>query len=105
MGHATGVAASYMKPTVEELAQEYVKALSALTILSREEVTRDDIEKVRRDAALEAMRAVATSFGIDPMRVRIEKTKDRAGTSQTPKSSNSSNRRSRSYGHPSRIRS
>jgi hypothetical protein len=76
MGHSTGVTASYMKPTVEELAEEYVKAIPALTILSREEVTKDDIEKVRKEAALEAMRAVAASFGIDPMKVRIEKEKE-----------------------------
>ena len=76
MGHSTGVAASYMKPTVEELAEEYAKAIPGLSILAREEVTKDDMKKVRQDAALEAMRAVATTFGIDPMTVRIEKERE-----------------------------
>lgn len=76
MGHSTGVSDSYMKPTFEEMALEYTKAIPAVTILSRDEVTRDDIAQVRKEAALEAMKAVATSFGIDPMKVRIEKQKE-----------------------------
>ena len=35
-----------------------------------------DTESVKKEAALEAMRAVATSFGIDPMKVRVEKQKE-----------------------------
>lgn len=76
MGHSTGVSDSYMKPTFEEMALEYTKAIPALTILSHDELTRDDMEQVRKEAALEAMRAVATSFGIDRMKVRVEKEKE-----------------------------
>lgn len=76
MGHSTGVSDSYMKPVYQDMVQEYSKAIPALTILSREEVTKDDMEKVRKEAALEAMPAVATSFGIDPIKIRIEKQKE-----------------------------
>jgi len=76
MGHSTGVSDSYMKPSREEMAQEYSKAIAALTVISREEVTRGDVELVRREAALEAMKAIATTFGIDPMKIRVEKEKE-----------------------------
>jgi integrase len=36
MGHSTGVTASYMKPTIEELAEEYSKAIPSLTITKTE---------------------------------------------------------------------
>ncbi|HKZ40706.1 MAG TPA: hypothetical protein VJ044_07070, partial [Candidatus Hodarchaeales archaeon] len=76
LGHSMGVTDSYMKPTFEEMIHEYSKAIPALTILSREEITRDDIEHLKKEAALEAMRAVASGFGLDPMKVRIEKEKE-----------------------------
>lgn len=42
MGHNTGVSKSYYKPTVEELASEYIKAIGELTIIrEKETVTRD----------------------------------------------------------------
>jgi integrase len=75
MGHGTGVSKSYYKPTADELASEYAKAIPSLTVISGG-VTRDDVDAVKREAALEAMRAVATSFGIDPMKVRVEKKRE-----------------------------
>jgi len=38
--------------------------------------TRPRIEEVKKEAALEAMRHFATAFGIDPMKVRIEKQRE-----------------------------
>jgi hypothetical protein len=34
------------------------------------------MDTVKKEAALETMRAVTTTFGIDPMKVRIEKQKE-----------------------------
>ena len=40
------------------------------------EINLNDIENVRKEAALEAIQAVATTFGTDPMKARIEKKKE-----------------------------
>jgi integrase len=75
MGHEIGVSGSYMKPTEKELLEEYSKAIPSLTIFATG-ATKEDMDTVKKEAALEAMRAVATSFGIDPMKVRVEKQKE-----------------------------
>ncbi len=41
MGHAIGVAGSYMKPTEEEMVSEYAKAIGNLTIVERREEKSD----------------------------------------------------------------
>jgi len=50
MGHSTGVTRSYYKPTTDELAREYVKAIDSLTIAelktrSNEEETKSTFKK------------------------------------------------------------
>ena len=42
MGHSTGVSDSYMKPSYQDMVQEYSKTIPALSILSREEVSSAD---------------------------------------------------------------
>ncbi len=38
MGHATGVTASYMKPPIENMIEEYVKAIPGITIMTSREI-------------------------------------------------------------------
>jgi hypothetical protein len=49
----------------DERVAEYVRLMPRVTVFHENEV---DTESVKREAALEAMRAVATSFSIDPMK-------------------------------------
>ena len=72
MGHELGVTSSYMKPTSEELAAEYAKSVPAITVMSRETVTKEDLEKVKHDAKLESLRSFAADIGIDPEKVKVE---------------------------------
>jgi integrase len=57
MGHSIGVSNSYMKPSVEELMDEYVKVIPALTIITPKEATptttkEDIIAAVNRQTLL-----------------------------------------------------
>jgi len=45
MGQDTGLAASYNKPTVEMLLEEYLKAVDNLTI-NKNRLSRTEVEKV-----------------------------------------------------------
>ncbi len=52
MGHGIGVASSYMKPSTEELLQEYAKGIPALTILSKEREKADIKDQMRNQLLL-----------------------------------------------------
>lgn len=56
---------AYFKPYIEQMLKEYRKALPQLTIREEGGVTREEV-------ALETLRSVARTFGIDPLRLRIE---------------------------------
>ena len=62
----------YEPYTEDQLKKWYARAMPNLQILSKP----IEEEKIRKDAALEAMRRVAETYGIDPMKVKIEKQKE-----------------------------
>jgi hypothetical protein len=68
-GHSRYLAEEYELYTEDQLRNWYVKAMPSLTILSK---TTDE-ERMRREIALEAIRRFAEAFGIDPLRIRIER--------------------------------
>jgi len=68
-GHSRYMAEEYELYTEEQLKSWYIKAMPSLTILSK--IT--DEEKMRKEIALEAIRRFAEAFGIDPMKIKIEK--------------------------------
>ena len=68
MGQVTGLDVSYFRPSEPQLVEEWRKAEPFLSLSQRE-----DVERIKRDVVLEAMRRLAQSFGIDPMKARIEK--------------------------------
>ncbi|NHV97393.1 MAG: tyrosine-type recombinase/integrase [Thaumarchaeota archaeon] len=70
MGQVTGLDVNYFRPTEPQLVEEWRKAEPYLT-LSRAE----DIEELKKSTVLEVLRRLAVSFGIDPMKVRVEKQK------------------------------
>jgi hypothetical protein len=70
MGQVTGLDINYFRPTEPQLVEEWRKAEPYLT-LSRAE----DIEELKKSTVLEVLRRLAVSFGIDPMKVRVEKQK------------------------------
>lgn len=72
MGHKEFLDTSYRRFTEDQMRAFYLKGMDAVTIM----MPHTDAERLKQEAALEAMRAVATSFGIDPMKVRIEKRKE-----------------------------
>lgn len=72
MGHKEFLDASYRRFTEDQMRAFYLKGMNAVTVM----MPHGDPEKIKQDAALEAMRAVATTFGIDPMKVRVEKEKE-----------------------------
>ena len=72
MGHKQFLDASYRRFTEDQMRSFYLKGMNAVTIM----IPHNDSEKIKQDAALEAMRAVATTFGLDPMKVKVEKEKE-----------------------------
>ncbi len=52
MGHGIGVASSYMKPSTEELLEEYAKGIPSLTILSKEREKADIKDQMRNQLLL-----------------------------------------------------
>ncbi len=54
MGHAIGVANSYMKPSTEELMEEYARGIPALTILSKEKEKADIKSEMKKQLLLVA---------------------------------------------------
>jgi len=71
MGQITGLDVNYFRPSEPQLVEEWRKAEPFLTISQVR-----DAERMKREVALETLRRVAESFGIDPMRVRIERRKE-----------------------------
>ena len=71
MGHGAYLK-TYYRRTEEERAQDYLRCMPSLTILK----DSPEMEKVKKDAVLEAMRAFAQAYGVDPNRVRIERQKE-----------------------------
>jgi ribosomal protein S21 len=69
MGHKEYLDQAYRCFTVEQLAEQYLKAMRHVTMMS----TPIEEEKVRKEAALEAIRRFAEVFGIDPLRIEREK--------------------------------
>ncbi|MGC8935671.1 MAG: tyrosine-type recombinase/integrase [Thermoproteota archaeon] len=68
-GHSRYMAEEYELYTEEQLRSWYIKAMPSLTIAQ----TTTDEEKMRKEIALEAIRRFAEAFGIDPMKIKIEK--------------------------------
>jgi hypothetical protein len=50
-----------------------MKVELVLNILSNLEGKRKTEEEIKRETVLEAIRSLASAFGIDPMRIRIKK--------------------------------
>lgn len=60
----------------EWFRQEYMKVEPMLNVLSNPEGKRKSDEDIKKEAVLEAIRSLANAFGIDPMRIKIEKQKE-----------------------------
>jgi len=71
-GHSHYMAQEYELYTEEQLKKWYARAMPSLRILSKP----IEEEKIKQSVALEAIRRFAEAFGIDPMKVRIEKQKE-----------------------------
>jgi len=68
MGQVTGLDINYFRPTEPQPVEEWRKAEPYLTP-SRAE----GIEELKKSTVLEVLRRLAISFGIDPMKVKVEK--------------------------------
>ncbi len=68
-GHSRYMAEEYELFTEEQLRQWYLRAMPNLRIVT----AASSEDELRKQAALEAMRRIAESFGIDPTRIRIER--------------------------------
>jgi DNA-binding NtrC family response regulator len=68
MGQVTGLDVNYFRPSELQLVEEWRKAGPLLTLSGAE-----DVERLKKNMVLEAMRYLAESFGIDPMKIRIER--------------------------------
>ena len=68
LGHSIDKLGYGKSPQYDEewFRQEYMKVKPVLNVLSN----------IKKEAVLEAVRSLASTFGIDPMRVRIEKQKE-----------------------------
>ena len=73
MGHRAGLVGVYTKYTPEELKEQYLKAMPYLTIRERKAEVAEEVKK----ALLETWRSQAKLFGIDPMKIRIEKRREK----------------------------
>jgi integrase len=71
MGHGTYMQ-TYYRRTDQERAQDYLRCMPYLSIFK----DNNDLTNVKNDATLAAIRAFASAFGIDPLRVKIEKQKE-----------------------------
>jgi integrase len=67
-GHEAYMITYYRKPR-EERVSDYLKVAPKLIVLTQPQ----DMDELRKQAGLEAIRQLAKTFGIDPLRVRIEK--------------------------------
>jgi integrase len=68
MGQITGLDINYFRPSEPQLIEEWRKAEPFLSLSGTE-----DVERLKKSMVLEALRRLAESFGIDPMKVRVEK--------------------------------
>ena len=71
MGHGS-YQQTYYRRTEEERAKDYLKVMPCLSIFK----DNVDLRSVKNEATLAAIRAFAEAFGIDPLRVKIEKQKE-----------------------------
>ncbi|MEM1547385.1 MAG: site-specific integrase [Candidatus Methanomethylicia archaeon] len=71
-GHSRYLAEEYELYTVDQLRKWYLKAMPNLTLMSKPL----DNENIRKQIALEAIRRFAEAFGIDPLKIRIEREKE-----------------------------
>jgi len=78
LGHTIDKLGYDKSPQYDEkwFRQEYMKVEPMLNVLSNPEGRRKTEEEIKKEAVLEAIRSLASAFGIDPMRVRIEKQKE-----------------------------
>jgi hypothetical protein len=71
MGHKLPEAkAAYLVPPIEKQAEVYMRAYPQLSFQAVEAT------KLKEEATLEALRRFAEAFGIDPMRIKIEREKE-----------------------------
>ena len=71
MGHGS-YQQTYYRRTEEERSKDYLKCMAYLSIFK----DNVDLRNVKNEAALAAIRAFAEAYGIDPLRVKIEKQKE-----------------------------
>jgi integrase len=71
MGHGS-YQQTYYRRTEEERTNDYLKCMPHLSIFK----DNIDLRNVKSEAALAAIRAFAEAYGIDPLRVKIEKQKE-----------------------------
>jgi len=78
LGHTIDKLGYDKSPQYDEgwFRQEYMKVEPMLNVLSNPEGRRKTEEEIKKEAVLEAIRSLASAFGIDPMRVRIEKQRE-----------------------------
>ncbi len=78
LGHTIDKLGYDKSPQYDEewFRQEYMKVEPVLNILSNPEGRRKTEEEIKKEAVLEAIRSLASAFGIDPMRIKIEKQKE-----------------------------
>lgn len=74
MGHKLGkLDRAYSKPTVEQLKEAYRRAEPYLSV---SKVSMPEMDQMKKELLLTMWRDQAKMFGIDPMKVRIEKGKE-----------------------------
>jgi len=78
MSQVTGLDVNYFRPGEPQLVEEWRKAEPLLSLSGAE-----DVERLKKDLVLEALRRLAETFGVDPMKVRVEKQKQ-LGREPTP---------------------
>jgi hypothetical protein len=69
MGHVPPYEGAYDKYTEELVVKLYRQATPHLSLTRAEE----EVTKVKEEAALEALRQLARTFGIDPSKIRVER--------------------------------
>lgn len=47
MGHSTGISDSYYRPTENDLLQDYLKCIDALTIQKNETILQEQVEDLK----------------------------------------------------------
>ena len=71
MGHTLGpLDRAYSRPTEEQLKEAYERAERYLSV---SHISVPEIEQMKKEMLLEIIKREAAMFGIDPMKVKIEK--------------------------------